>query len=132
MDFLCKEFNIKNNNDWYNITFQDIIDRGGKGLTKQYKSMKELLEAIYIGNTWDIFYFKRLPQGFAGTLLRNHELQENFVKFLVKKFDIKSIEDWYLVSGNQIRSIVAIKLMDAMTIVKKFYPNLEMKYFESK
>ena len=47
-----------------------------------------------------------------------------------KKFDIKETQDWYRLSDKQIRKIITMSISDVMSIVKKFYPDLNMKYFQ--
>ena len=53
-----------------------------------------------------------------------------FVDYLIKKFNISKIEDWYVINDNQIKEIISMKLIDVMFLVKKFHKDLNINKFE--
>ena len=63
--------------------------------------------------------------------MNDYEEQKNFVKYLEKKFLINKTSDWHLLTSKKIRDVITMPISDVMTIVKKFYPDLNMNYFQS-
>ena len=101
----------------------------GLPLLDQFSSFQELLEVIYPNYPWDKYQFKSVPKGFKKSLTDNIENQKEFVNYLVKKFNIKETSDWYNITSNRVMEVISMKVSDVMEIVKKFYPDLNMKLF---
>ena len=49
---------------------------------------------------------------------------------LVNKFNIKTTDDWYRITQNQVREFFYIKQYKLMEIVKKFYPEIDLEKFQ--
>ena len=52
MEIVKKEFNIKNFEDWYRISYSQICNLGGEGLLKTYGSLYEILKLIFPDFNW--------------------------------------------------------------------------------
>ena len=87
MDNLFKKLQLKSLDDWEEVSLQVIKENGGKSLvTSQYNfSKKKLLLSIYPEHHW-LFDADNLHQ------------QRKFLDHLYYKFDLKSFEDWNLIS----------------------------------
>ena len=92
--------------------------------------MIELFQKIFPDFSWDPYLFGKLPNNFLPKLSENLSDQENFVKFLKNYFNIKNTSDWYSVNSNQLSQVISLKISQVMKIVKKFYPDLDLKKFE--
>ena len=91
-----------------------------------------MFQTIFPNYQWNVYQFNRLPSGFKPNLVENTNSQKEFVKFLEKKFNIKSVDDWYTITNEKIQSIISMKSFDVMKIVKEFYPQLNLSYFNQK
>jgi hypothetical protein len=101
MLWLGEQLGFKDQDDWYNITKNQIVDAGGISLLNHYGCSKsKLLEGVFHTNSWLPWKFKTVPRGFwndldnqrafinwvAGNLgLNNSELEsitkENIIKY---------------------------------------------------
>ena len=88
------------------------------------------MQAVYPEYQWDIYLFNKLPTGYKNLLAENFSYQEKFVKYLEKQLYIKKTSDWYRVTSKQMRKIVSMNMSDIMFIVRKFYPELNLRNFE--
>ena len=101
-----------------------------RGIIGHYKTMFDMFQTIYPEHKWDLYQFLTVPQGHASKLLENPVYQKEFVDYLEKKFNIKQTSDWYRITKNQIREVIHLNLSTVMSIVKNFYPELNLKNFE--
>ena len=102
----------------------------GGGLLKEYNSYYELFQSIYPDYPWNIFSFAKLPNGYIDQIRSNTKLQEEFVKYLEKIFNIKKTSDWYNITASQVNDVLTMSLYEAMSIVKNFYTDLELNAFQ--
>ena len=130
MEYVGKQLKIKDFSDFYQVNRQTIIGYGGSGILRKYSSLIELFQTIFPEFSWDKFKFKYVPWGYRNSLLKDVEEQKDFVKYLEKKLGIKETSDWYLITHDQIKNFVSVNISDVMLIVKKYYPDLNMKYFK--
>ena len=92
--------------------------------------MLNLLSSVYPEYNWEIFRFQRLPNNFKQKLMRDANLQEKFVKFLEKEFEISKTSDWNSVNFKKLRNITStMKFSEILNIIKKFYPDLNLSNF---
>lgn len=55
---------MKTMEDWYQVTQQQVIDRGGYSLLKSFNnSFVQAITSIYSDYNWMIWKFKRVPAG---------------------------------------------------------------------
>ena len=78
-----------------------------------------------------MYKFNKLPKGHKQLIFRDVEKQKEFVNYLVDKFQIKNTSDWYLVTNKQTLEVISMNISDVMEIVKKFYPDLNLRNFQS-
>eukprot|EP01118_Nematostelium_gracile_P005548 TRINITY_DN1762_c0_g1_i1.p1 TRINITY_DN1762_c0_g1~~TRINITY_DN1762_c0_g1_i1.p1 ORF type:complete len:516 (-),score=96.38 TRINITY_DN1762_c0_g1_i1:23-1516(-) len=101
MDHLAREENIKDMNDWYNITSTQIIGKGGGVLLyRHYQgSPSKMITSILTEHNWNLQMFRRKPkQNWDDT-----QLLQKLIDHLSKELQITRMEDWYQVSSIQIR-----------------------------
>ena len=120
------KFKIKDIKQNYGGTLIKIPAKSNK-----HTKLQEILQTIYPEYKWDIFKFSKVPNRYITHLLEDSSEQRNFVDYLEKKFDIKQAIDWYGVTDKQLKQVVKIDLQTVMKIVKKFYPEIDVKQFEN-
>ena len=70
-----------------------------------------------------------MPTSYPNSLLDNYNNKKEIVQHLAEKFSINKVEDWYLVTDNMLREIIHLNLSHVMSIVKDFYPEINLSYF---
>eukprot|EP01118_Nematostelium_gracile_P009093 TRINITY_DN3048_c0_g1_i1.p2 TRINITY_DN3048_c0_g1~~TRINITY_DN3048_c0_g1_i1.p2 ORF type:complete len:336 (+),score=65.90 TRINITY_DN3048_c0_g1_i1:28-1035(+) len=99
MDYLAKELNIKNMEDWYHVTKAQMCNKGATGLLKVYdESPSKTIASILVDHHWDLVKFSNKPKGTWDSI----ESQREFLNQLAKQLNIKQMEDWYNVTKPQI------------------------------
>lgn len=100
-DWLSKELNIQDHNDWYRYKVSDIIKKGGSGILNLYgKSLFNTLKTLYPEATFDSKKF-RVPQ-FPKGFWVDTENQKRFLNGIAKELSIEKYEDWYRVKSSEI------------------------------
>jgi len=93
-DELNKQLNLKNLEDWYHVSINDVIAQGGRKLLKQYNnSLMRALPATYPEYNWKTYKFSILPPGFW----KDMKNQRQYFTDLAVSLGLKSWEDWYKV-----------------------------------
>ena len=83
--------NIKEPEDWYSISNQEIIKEGGSGLLAVYSSsLSRALKTVYPEFPWEFGSFKNVPQSYWRSL----ENQRKFLHFVEKKLNVKDVNEW--------------------------------------
>jgi len=96
---LGKKLNIKSLEDWYNLTYKDLVKYGGGTILRQYaNSPIRTLKTIYPDHNWEEWKFTQVPANFW----KDMNNQRSFFESLAKKLNIKGQEDWYRVSFQDI------------------------------
>src|SRR5690349_12610595 len=100
-DEIGKKFGLKELQDWYSITGEDVKRMGiGRLLKKKYNnSLKEALLSVYPDHEWLEW---RIPTIDFFSL----ENQVKYLDWLGKKLQIKNLEDWYHITKDQIGNFV--------------------------
>ena len=136
MDDLYKKLDLKSLDDWLKITRKLIIRNGGKSLILTYYSndLKKLLQSIYPNFPWKfddikmnkIDYFKLIDN------------QRKFMDKLFDDFQLKSLDDWLLISRKKIIENGGKRLMltyynnDIKLLLSRIYPNYAWRFDELK
>ena len=60
-DWLGKKLGIEKADDWYNMTYNDIVEHGVSDLIRSKFSLSQGLQLIYPGHQWDTQKFKYKP-----------------------------------------------------------------------
>jgi hypothetical protein len=102
LENLGKELEFKCMDDWYNITWKQIKERGGSGLLNQNGgSPSKTVMRIFSEHPWNESNFytnSKLPDGYWET--KSHRI--NLIHRLTELLKIKDLDDWYRVSLSQI------------------------------
>jgi hypothetical protein len=125
-NWLGKELNFNNMEDWYNITYDIIYKNGGSVLLTSYynHSPLEFLQKIYTHHEWLGWKLTSSPNNFW-----DHE--ENIKKYAIWLGEIlgyKKMEDWYnldtnIIAKNHGRGLITYyKLID---FIRKAFPDYE-------
>jgi hypothetical protein len=112
----ASKLNIKQMSDWYNVTLKvirtnlscnlkDLTDIGGRNLLKDHKqSPALLLSTAYPDHEWMPWKFVKCPQNFWNS----PEKQKQFVDWVYKELNFKSMSEWYNISAKVTKKIVFI------------------------
>lgn len=100
VDELAVALNIATMDDWYAVTQAQICDHGGGGLISKYNSSpSKMITSILTEHTWELQRFLHSPKG----MLEEVRSQRELLNSIGQKLCIKSMEDWYNVTGSEIR-----------------------------
>eukprot|EP01118_Nematostelium_gracile_P011993 TRINITY_DN4327_c0_g2_i1.p1 TRINITY_DN4327_c0_g2~~TRINITY_DN4327_c0_g2_i1.p1 ORF type:complete len:419 (+),score=55.72 TRINITY_DN4327_c0_g2_i1:175-1431(+) len=100
-DWLGNHLGLKEMNDWYTITREDVRKFGGEKILQQSQGfVSRALQKVYPDHNWFPWKFgDSIP---AGTW-DNVQLQKDFMSYLGDQLKITRMQDWYRVSTVQIR-----------------------------
>ena len=111
--------------NWYNVTQKDIYMHGGSGILDPYYggSPSKALQNIYPEHIWNLWKFKKSPTGYWETLEQNIDELKKVIDRLGEQLSVKSLEDWYGISLEQIAKFVNIGSSKELGIMlQKSYP----------
>eukprot|EP01118_Nematostelium_gracile_P007656 TRINITY_DN2498_c0_g1_i5.p1 TRINITY_DN2498_c0_g1~~TRINITY_DN2498_c0_g1_i5.p1 ORF type:complete len:321 (-),score=59.21 TRINITY_DN2498_c0_g1_i5:3-965(-) len=99
--YLPQQLGLKEKEDWYKVTEEDIIKHGGDRLLKtKYKgSVRRIAESVHPDHKW-------LPWRFSEPTLpgtwNSIEMQREYMEYLGKELKITEMKGWYNVTKAQI------------------------------
>jgi very-short-patch-repair endonuclease len=96
-----KKFNIKKENDWYNITSQDFMSvPNGPTLYGHFNSSTiQIMEFLYPQYDWNPWLIK---SGAPNNYWTSIENQKKYLVWLGKLLKIENQDDWYKLTGRKI------------------------------
>eukprot|EP01118_Nematostelium_gracile_P007654 TRINITY_DN2498_c0_g1_i1.p1 TRINITY_DN2498_c0_g1~~TRINITY_DN2498_c0_g1_i1.p1 ORF type:complete len:323 (-),score=51.17 TRINITY_DN2498_c0_g1_i1:3-971(-) len=100
--YLPQQLGLKEKEDWYKVTEEDIIKHGGDRLLKtKYKgSVRRIAESVHPDHKW-------LPWRFSEPTLpgtwNSIEMQREYMEYLGKELKITEMKDWYNITQLQIQ-----------------------------
>lgn len=101
LEWLKGELGIKQAEDWYSVTREQVRARGGVSLLAYYGgSIFSMLQALEPGHTWYGWKFRTVPTGFWAEK-KNHRAA---LEWLGKQLHVTSWEQWYHVTLAQCQS----------------------------
>ena len=114
--WLSNKFNIKSNEDWYNIKLSDIENNGGSSLLNNYydNSLYLALKSIYPNIKFDQWKFKYLNINAEEENPKKDLSQQQWkeiVDLLSLKLKIKDIDDWYRIGKQQLSNLKLINFV---------------------
>lgn len=132
MDEIAQKLNVKEPQDWNNVQYRDIHARGGHSLLIRYPSLYDALKAIYPEVKWDIYQRKHFPKKYW----EDPSNIRDYLEYFKKIFKIKTNEDWYRVSLQQLEKhkgygLIA-KYKKLHTILSIGFPEVEWSAHEFK
>ncbi len=90
MNELAQKLHITNTEGWYNISYRDILEHGGKDLLLKYNnSPTKLLRNLYPEYKWNVSKFTKLDV----TSSHRYVMEE-----LAKKLNIVDQQGWYKIT----------------------------------
>lgn len=97
MDWLAQKLNIRQMEDWYQITTEEIVANGGRVLLLNYgNSIVKLLQAVYSEYSWKEWFFLKTSKHFWDDF--NNQIL--YMKWLFDHLGFKDVEDWYSISSS--------------------------------
>ena len=95
MSDIANKLNFTSTEDWYKLSFKDVIDHGGRGLLKKYKdSHISLLLAVFPELHLQIHKFSTVPRHYWD----DADNRKKFLEVVAKKHNITSQDGWYSLS----------------------------------
>lgn len=127
LDYSAKSLSIKELDDWYHFSRDDIDKLGGRELINKHGGLEGALRYAYPDHPWISGRFKYTPRN---TWNQSSSVR-SFLEFLRKEIGIRSEEDWYRVSAEQISAFGArglyAKFGTLGKALKFAYPEVEWK-----
>lgn len=121
-DWLSKMLSFKHWSDWYNVTEHDL-HLGGPHSISYVGHPATTLANVYPKFNWMLWKFKDLPKDCWEKVANNLYEQKRLVNWLAEQLSIKSLEDWYRVSLEQVQRLIAIKpTKKLVSILQQVYP----------
>jgi hypothetical protein len=114
MDWLGEKLNITAKTDWYRITMEAFRLHHGAGmLSCVYKdSVANAVMDNFPDHNWAPWKFRQVPSGFWD----RPGSRRNFFDAISPELSVKSKEDWYLITREQVRQVGGGAL-----VTKRFY-----------
>lgn len=118
-DSVGKQLGIKNQQDWYFVTLNQVQRMGGSGLLTYFNnSLFRALQNIYSEFDWKLFVSSSLPKGKnkfrkwrrhfvadSSELESKKETDRNLMNRIGKQLGIETHRDWYQVSLSEVKSL---------------------------
>src|SRR3990167_6712006 len=121
-DSIKEKYEIKTADDWHKISTTTIVAEGGRSLLGLYDNFFELLQNTYPEEEFSVFTSrKQVPRDYWGE-------EKNLIEFkqaLIDKYNIQTMEDWYRISQDQIKTVGGRSLIRRYGIVgllKIYFP----------
>ena len=131
MDELGKKIGVNSEVDlwkWYSQPIRIFDNNGASGLFALYEAnLPKLLASIYPNYNWELWRFPRR----IGQVLENDEEFDKMFDGLEKALDIKTPEDWYRVTAEQLSQLAVPSLykrrggVNIAKFLSRRYPNVE-------
>lgn len=113
-DFLAKQLGVRDQEGnlhldrWYKVTRSQVVKLGGSGVLKRWdNSLAGALLAIYPGHDWAPWKFENVPSNWW----MNVANQRRFFEAIRIELGVRSMDDWYNVSGTAVQALGANGLM---------------------
>jgi hypothetical protein len=94
MEDIGSQLGVKSLEDWYNIKYRDVVQKGGKVVINHYKSsLYKMLQSLYPSYNWKADKFVNKPKNYWTDI--NH--QKEFMDKIATDLSVTSVSDWYSV-----------------------------------
>jgi hypothetical protein len=120
--WLENQLGIQRLEDWYTKTSREIIQHGGGGLLKYFGSIQSALKFSYPEFEWKPWKFNKTPNAYW-----NNEIHvKDCVDWLSQQFFVKSLDDWYRISAQQMKQLGAFGILQKYkgmkAVLQHIYP----------
>jgi hypothetical protein len=108
-DWLGNELGYVKYEDWYDITLQQIIDKGGGGLVVGYYegTLFEFLKSVYPENNWIPWNFKKT----SGHAWKDIENRKKALIEFEQKLNFAKPEDWYDIDRQTLKNYKLLSMI---------------------
>jgi hypothetical protein len=98
-DWIAEELNVHKVEDWYQIDYRDIVDRGGSTLIDSYYSgsKSDALMNCYVDTDWHPWRFGIVPDDYWNDI----DNRRKFFEYLGDKLSL-TFDDWYDITRKSI------------------------------
>jgi hypothetical protein len=99
-DWLFKELEMDDMEDWYSVESKDINERGGTGFLSTYysDSPSSALMTVYPEYDWQPWRFRTVPNNYWNCM----EHQRNYLDWIAEIKRMDSVEDWYSITHDDL------------------------------
>ena len=112
LNLLKEKLNLKTFDDWNSLTTKQILNYGGNGLLKLY-SLNEIKQ---LGFPEGKDYFPKSIEKKPSKYWDNRENIEKFLKEIQIKLNLKTAEDWNLLTQKQIKQFGGASLLNLFSM----------------
>ncbi len=100
MNEIARKLNIRDPQDWYQITWKTLLHQGARSLLRKYDgSPSKLLQNVYPEYSWDLSKFSTVPRKYWSSITN----QRNFMNQIVNKFNIALTGNWHILTKTVIQ-----------------------------
>eukprot|EP01114_Cavostelium_apophysatum_P014087 TRINITY_DN3560_c0_g1_i1.p1 TRINITY_DN3560_c0_g1~~TRINITY_DN3560_c0_g1_i1.p1 ORF type:complete len:697 (-),score=96.12 TRINITY_DN3560_c0_g1_i1:32-2122(-) len=104
LDQLGVTLQLSDKSFWYDVSESVIAKHGGSRLLKEYGgSPMKLITSVYPDEHWDLSKFRTRAGAKPANYWKDKDIQRKFFDDLFVKLKLKSMEDWYAVTQEQIQ-----------------------------
>ena len=129
MEWLFNELGYTRIEDWYKITGKDFLHNYGSSLLRnQYNNrVQRIISTLYQEIDWLPWKFRLSPMNYWNDI----QNQKNFMEWLFNKLGYTRMEDWYKITGEDIRDNYGSGLLSnqyensPQKMVKGIYPEID-------
>lgn len=126
LDWVATQLNIKQWEDWYDITQHQLSDQGAGHVMGMYhnNSPSQMLMSVYPEYQWLEWCFGRVPHSFWGSI----ENRRQYMDWIAQSLSIHHYEEWYHLTQREVIEnggfIIAHKLYNNSTseMIQSLYP----------
>jgi len=122
-DWLFKELNLKDKEEWYNVKEETVRSKGGNSLMSYHKnSLAKALVTAYPDYPWQAWRFGNVPVSMWDEPERGRE----FVVWAGKTLGVKELNDWYEIRNEEVRKLGGAYLLQRngglLGLLSRYYP----------
>eukprot|EP01118_Nematostelium_gracile_P002202 TRINITY_DN12432_c0_g1_i1.p1 TRINITY_DN12432_c0_g1~~TRINITY_DN12432_c0_g1_i1.p1 ORF type:complete len:374 (-),score=47.94 TRINITY_DN12432_c0_g1_i1:428-1549(-) len=98
LDYLGKQLEIKEMDQWYKVNKTQICEKGGRGLLRRCNwSPSKMITSVLTEHEWNLHKFSSRPR----RMLHDIKSQRDFLDQKAKELKIMKMEDWYNITRAQ-------------------------------
>lgn len=124
LDWLGKRLNFTKQEDWYKIRWEHFLENDGSTLLDKYYegSPSKMIAAVFSDYPYLPWMFENRRLGLG----KDEDTMKEMLKYVEQKLEMKSLDDWYRVSGKALNEMgigFAIQREGGLAkVLPKLYP----------
>lgn len=124
-EWIGNEVGVKCLEDWYSVNNHDIDRLAGHSANKYFNSLPKAMQTLYPQHNWLQWRFNT---GYWNHVIKDPKKQRIVVEWLNNQLSIRSLDDWYRVSLEQVAKLVPIASSATLiSMLKTMYPKHRWK-----